>query len=131
MAKRRSRWFRNGGQPHRGWYKGIWCDSAWELAFLMWHLDHGVEIVRNTEQFEYTLYNKTLHYQPDFLVEGVYHEIKGVMDGRSKRKISQFRYPLVVIGFKEIQPYLEYAKTKYGSEYYNLLEVPPPRKTEE
>ena len=121
--KRRSRWFRNGGAPHRGWYKGIWCDSAWELAFLMWHLDHGVEIVRNTELFDYTL-NKTLHYQPDFLVNGIYHEIKGVMDGRSRRKISQFRYPLVVIGFKEIQPYLKYARDTYGKDYYRLLEKP-------
>lgn len=118
---RRSRWFRNGGQPHRGWYKNIWCDSAWELAFVMWNIDNGREIVRNTEDFPYKLYNKTMYYRPDFLVEGTYYEVKGVLDGRSKRKIDYFPYPIVKIGLKEIKPYIKYAKEKYGTRYYELL----------
>lgn len=23
-----------------GWYKGFWCDSSWELAFVMYNIDH-------------------------------------------------------------------------------------------
>ena len=121
---RQSPWFRGGGQPRRGWYRGYWCDSAWELAFLLWHLDHGREIVRNTHDFPYPFRNGLKYYRPDFLVEGEYVEIKGVMDGRSKRKIANFPYPLRVVGKREIQPFLDYAEFKYGRDYANLLEAP-------
>ena len=119
---RNSRWFKNGGNAHRGWYKRVWCDSSWELAFLMWHLDHGKDIVRNTEDFPYTLYHKTMRYRPDFIVDGVYYEIKGVLDGRSKKKLDQFKYPIKKIGLREIKPYIQYAQEKYGVRYYELLE---------
>lgn len=122
MAKKSSRWFKRGGSAHRGWYKGYWCDSSWELAFLMWHLDHGVEIVRNTGDFPYEIYGKKRFYRPDFIVNGVYHEIKGVMDGRSKRKLEQFPYPIKKIGAREIKPFLSYARSKYGENFYELLE---------
>lgn len=89
----------------------------------MWNLDHGKEIVRNTEDFPYTLYNKTLYYRPDFIVDGVYYEVKGVLDGRSKRKLDQFIYPIERIGLREIKPYIKYAKEKYGVRYYELLEA--------
>ena len=121
---RQSLWFRGGGAPKRGWYKGYWCDSSWELAFLLWHLDHGREIVRNPRDFPYPFRNGVKYYRPDFLVDGEYVEIKGVMDGRSKRKISTFHLPLRVVGKKEIQPYIDYAVFKYGSDYANLLEPP-------
>ena len=122
MAKRQSLWFRGGGEAHRGYYKGVWCDSSWELAFLMGCLDRGLEIVRNTENFPYPFRNGVKYYRPDFIVEGKYVEIKGVMDGRSKRKVTNFHFPLLIIGEKEIQPYLEYAKMKYGEDFWRLLE---------
>ena len=37
----------------KGWYKGFWCDSSWELAYVIYNLDHGIEFRRNTEKFEY------------------------------------------------------------------------------
>lgn len=116
-----SLWFRKGGKPHRGWYKNIWVDSSWELAFLIWHLDHNIEIVRNSHDFPYPFHNGVKYYRPDFIVEGRYYEIKGVMDYRSKRKIESFPYPITVIGKREIQPYLKYAETKYGKNFFNLI----------
>ncbi|MBP5459708.1 MAG: hypothetical protein J6Y62_06080 [Clostridia bacterium] len=121
---RRSLWFRGGGKPHRGYYRGIWCDSSWELAFLMWCLDKGIEIVRATDDFKYPFRNGFKYYRPDFVVEGTYVEIKGVMDGRSRRKIDNFPLPLKVIGKREIQPYLDYARSKYGEDYWRELEPP-------
>ena len=120
---RRSKWFRGGGEAHRGYWNGVWCDSSWELAFLMWCKDHEKEIVRNTEDFKYPFRNGFKYYRPDFIVDGKYVEIKGVMDGRSKRKIFSFPYPLIVIGEKDIKPYIDYAKYKYGEDYWKLMET--------
>lgn len=121
---RRSLWFRGGGSPHRGWYRNIWCDSSWELAFVIGCLEGGHEIVRCTENFKYPFRNGFKWYRPDFIVDGTYYEVKGVMDGRSKRKVESFPYPLVIIGKKEIVPYLDYAKGKYGEEFWRLMEFP-------
>ena len=33
-----------------GWYRGIWCDSSWQLAFVIYHLDHNLNIVRNKQR---------------------------------------------------------------------------------
>ena len=41
-----------------GWYKGYWCDSSYELAFLIYCLDHEIKIERNREGFEYVFENK-------------------------------------------------------------------------
>lgn len=124
MARRKSLWFRYGGKPRRGWYKGIWCDSSWELAFVMWSLDHGKEIVRVTERFSYPFRNGVRYYAPDFLVDGEYYEVKGVMDNRSKTKLANFPYPIRVVGKAEIAPFIEYATFKYGENYWELMESP-------
>lgn len=118
---RQSPWFRNGGEPHRGWYRNIWVDSSWELAFLMWHLDHGNEIVRCTKTFPYPFRNGVKYYRPDFIVNGKYYEIKGVMDSRSKKKLASFPYPIEVIGLRKIKPYLEYAEKTYGKEFFRRI----------
>lgn len=34
-----------------GWYKGHHCDSSWELAYLMYHLDNNISIERNNNKF--------------------------------------------------------------------------------
>lgn len=39
---------RGGGRGKSGWYKGFWCDSSWELAFLIYHLEHEIPISRNS-----------------------------------------------------------------------------------
>lgn len=124
MPQRRSLWFRGGGSPHRGWYRHIWCDSAWELAVVIWHQEHGHEIVRCTEDFPYPLRGKTLYYRPDFIIDGEYVEVKGVMDGRSKRKIDHFPLPIRVIKGREAAKMIDYARSRYGDDYWRLLESP-------
>ena len=121
MTQRCSPWFKKGGKPHRGWYKGFWVDSSWELAFLMWNLDHGFEIVRNSKNFPYPYRSGVKYYRPDFIVEGTYVEIKGVMDSRSKRKIDNFPYPIKVVSQRDIKLYLNYAESKYGKNFFNLI----------
>lgn len=59
-----------------GYYKGIWCDSTYELAYLIYCLDHDIDIKRCNELFEYELNGKKHTYHPDFVVEGIIIEIK-------------------------------------------------------
>ena len=35
------------GRGKKGWYKGYWCDSTWELAWVIYQLDNGKVPVRN------------------------------------------------------------------------------------
>lgn len=113
------------GVTHRGWVGSILCDSSWEMAFVAYCFDKGLEVVRNTRNFPYLYYNKTCYYRPDFLVDDgkvqTYVEIKGQMDGRSKRKLEWFPYPIKVIGKEDIKPYLSYAKTVYGEKYWDEI----------
>ena len=108
---------------HRGYYKNFWCDSGWQLALVLYCLDHNIQIVRNTKVFPYKFGRKILGYKPDFIMNGVYVQVKGLKDYRSKRKIEQFPYPLKVFGAREMKPYLKYVIQKYGKDYYKLLET--------
>jgi len=119
------KWFSKGGEAHRGWYKGYWCDSSWELAFIIWHLDHNIEITRNTKVFPYPWRRGVKYYQPDFIIGGTYYEVKGVLDYRSKRKAESFPYPLVIVGGREMKPFLEYARLMYGDDFAVRLLEPP------
>ncbi len=101
----------------RGWYKGYWCDSSWELAWVMYQLDHNVSFTRNTQGFEYQFSGTTRRFYPDFLVEGTYVEIKGRDTVMSLAKHNQFPHKLTVLHEKEIKPFIEYAKKTYGSRF--------------
>ncbi len=80
---------RGGGYGKHGWYKGYWCDSSWELAWVIYNLDHGIKFERCKEKFEYEFEGKKYHYYPDFKLEdGTYVEIKGYETPRWKTKLA-------------------------------------------
>lgn len=106
---------------HAGRYKGYWCDSSWELAFLVYHLDNNIPIKRNRKGFKYKFYKKIHKFYPDFIVNGKYVEIKGIIKRKSKAKFDQFPEELIIIGPEEIKPYLEYAKNTYGEDFYKVM----------
>jgi hypothetical protein len=111
------------GRGKKGRYKGIWCDSSWELAWVMYHLDHGVYFVRNTKKFEYHHDEKIRKWIPDFIMsDGSYVEIKGYMTEQAKAKIDSFSLPLNVINKVDIQPFLEYATNTYGKDFLKLYD---------
>ena len=35
------------GRGKKGWYKGYWCDSSWELALVIYNLEHNIKFERN------------------------------------------------------------------------------------
>jgi len=109
---------KGGGRGKSGWYKGIWCDSSWELAWVIYNLDHNIKFERNKKGFEYIFKGEKHKYYPDFkLSDDSYTEIKGWIDEKSKAKINQFKGTLNVLIKKDLKPILEYVEEKYGKDF--------------
>ena len=109
--------FRNyGGNGKSGIYKGFLCQSSWELAWLLYHLDKGDNVKRCKESFPYVYEGKEKKYYPDFIIDNVYYEIKWKRSPGFSQKLEQFPKDktLILIEGKEINPYISYAKEKYG-----------------
>lgn len=109
------------GRGKKGWYKGYFCDSSWELAFVIYCLDHNMHIERNTEKRQYTYNNKTKNYIPDFIVESKLVEIKGYKTDEWKAKLAD-NSDVTVLYEKEMKPILDYVKHNYGNGFIRLYE---------
>jgi hypothetical protein len=105
-----------------GWYKGFWCDSSYELAYLIYCLEHSIEIKRNKEGFEYEFKNKKHLFYPDFMVENRYVEIKNFESDLTDAKIYYFPHEIKVIYKKDIKPFLNYTIERYGKDFISLYE---------
>lgn len=118
---------KGSGRGKKGWYKGYWCDSSWELAWVIYNIDHNIIFKRNLDGFEYEYNNQIRKYYPDFIVNDTYYEIKGRrnfigMDNENQEKIKQFKRNLIVLYEKDIKPYLTYVIDKYGKDYVTMYE---------
>lgn len=113
---------KGGGRGKSGWYKGLWCDSSWELAYVIYNLDHNIRFERNKRGFEYIFNNKKYKYYPDFILNGEYVEIKGYLSEQVNEKIKQFPYKLNILDKDGIIFYLDYVKKKYGNDFIKLYE---------
>jgi len=112
-----------GGICKQGWYKGFYCNSSWELAYIIYCLEHNIEIKRNKIGFDYVYENKIYKYYPDFIInDNDYIEIKGYKDKKYNFKIDQFELPLEIIDKNKINPYLKYVIEKYGKHFTELYE---------
>lgn len=111
---------KRSGRGKSGWYKGIWCDSSWELAFVFWNLDHNIPIRRNTEKFEYTFQGKTYKYIPDFLIKNQLVEVKAYWNEQQVEKIKQCPKSIEIIDKTGIEQYINYVVNKHGKCYTSL-----------
>lgn len=104
---------KGSGVGKSGWYKGFHCDSTWELAFLMYHIDNGLNIRRCTEARTY-IYNGKLHrYYPDFVTDDGIVEIKGYISEQWEAKHRQ--NPDIIVLYKDdMTKYIDYAVKRYG-----------------
>ena len=105
-----------------GWYKGYWCDSSYELAYLIYNLENGIKIERNKEGFEYCYNNKKHLFYPDFIVNGEYVEIKNFRSELTDCKINNFPHEIKIYYRDTINVYLDYVKNKYGKDFIKLYE---------
>lgn len=109
--------------PKRGWYKGYWCDSGFELAFVVYNLEHNIPFTRNVEKFPYTYNKKKYKWIPDFIMkDGSYIEIKGRENAQTRAKYKDFPHPLTVMYQKDLEYIFKYVKEKYGVRFYHLYE---------
>lgn len=118
------------GRGKKGWYKGYYCDSTWELAYVIYNLEHGIPFSRNTKSFDYVFNGERKKYYPDFLLEtDEYVEVKGYYTKQFEAKIEQFPKELSLIIYDKtgIKPYLDYVINKYGKDYYTLYENAKPK----
>lgn len=121
-AKRNNGGLREGsGRGKSGWYKGFYCRSSWELAFVIYHLDHNSNIQPCKEVRTYTFEGKIRKYYPDFLLNGSVIEIKGYLTEQWKQKHSE-NPDIVLKTFKDLEVELSYVKSKYGESYLDLYE---------
>lgn len=116
---------KGSGRGKKGWYKGYYCDSTWELAYVIYNLEHNIHFKRNTKAFDYSFNGENKKYYPDFLLEtGQYVEIKGYYTKQFSAKVKQFPkyFSLLIYDKSEIKPYLDYVINKYGKDFHNLYE---------
>src|SRR5258708_639911 len=67
-ARRRQlgRYRERSGRGKKGRYKGYWCDSSYELAFVLYALDEGLWFERNWTSFPYAFQGHSRTWIPDF-----------------------------------------------------------------
>jgi hypothetical protein len=111
-----------GGRGKKGRYKGIWCDSSWELAWVIYHLDHNIKFERNQERFYYEWEGETHYYIPDFRINEEFIEVKGYMTEQARAKRDQFPRKLTILNKKEMRPIFDYVISKYGNNFISKYE---------
>lgn len=113
--------FREGtGKSKTGYYKGIYCGSTYELIWIIYRLDHGLEVKR----FEGYIEENGKKYFPDFFVDGKIIEIKGWwgidVDLKTRMAIDA-GYEIEVKYKKDLQKEFEWVKQKY--QYKDVFEL--------
>lgn len=109
------------GRGHKGWYKGYYCDSTYELVYIIYNLDHGIIFSRCNLVYKYN-YNGIEHnYHPDFILEdGSLVEIKGFKTDQVIAKIDSVKdRPIKVLYEKDLKYAFDYIKNNY---HYKKLE---------
>ena len=114
---------RGSGRGKKGWYRGHWCDSTYELVFVVYALDHEIAFERNLEVLPYEFAGRVQRWIPDSrLVDGTYVEIKGYVSPQARAKFEFFYRPLLVLARADLQDMFEYVSRTYGRNLVNLYE---------
>lgn len=108
------------GRSKSGNYRGIYCASTYELTYVIYCLDHNIEISR-FDGFILTENNKK-HY-PDFIVNGEVIEIKGHVFNEMRfaencRAVESHGYVHKILYKSDLSPYFDYVCGKYNVSVY-------------
>ena len=116
--------YRKGsGRSKHGWYKGFYCDSTYELAYLIYCLDHNIDIKRSTDVFEYSIDGMIHQYHPDFEVNGELIEIKGYHNELVDIKSLSVDRPIKILYEKDLKVCFEYILNTYGKYKEHIKEL--------
>ena len=108
---------RKSGRGKKGYYKGFYCASTYELAYVIYCLDHNIQIERCKEYFEYEYQGQKHRYYPDFVVNDEIVEIKGFWNGRVNAKrdavlLQNRKYKILFP--KDMDFIFKYIEERYG-----------------
>jgi hypothetical protein len=117
--------YRKGsGRGKSGKYKGYWCDSTYELVWVIYHIDHGIKFERNEQKFKYKHKGKSKTYLPDFTKNGILYEVKGYKDDLTDLKLKSVNKPIRILYKEDIQHMFDYVHDKYNTRHlYNLYDT--------
>lgn len=108
---------RGSGTGKHGYYKGYYCDSSYELAYVIYNIDHNIPFIRNKNAYPYINSNDELcNYYPDFIEDNkVMVEIKGYLSLDVYRKIAAVHdYPVKLFMCDDIKHMIKYVKDTYN-----------------
>lgn len=115
------------GRSKSGYYRGIYCGSTYELAWVIYQLDHNIPFTRFPGYIEFN--NKK--YYPDFLQNGSIIEIKGYEQQQSvdeKNVVAQKNgYNVFVLRKEDLKREFEYVKSTYTSKFETLYDEYKPK----
>lgn len=108
--------YREGsGRSKFGYYKGIYCGSTYELAWVIYRLDHGLSVKRFDGHLICKLTGQK--YVPDFIDGNLIIEIKGYEPQDKvevKTKIAEsYGYEVVVLRKDDLKKEFEWVKNNY------------------
>ena len=108
----------NSGKSKCGYYKGIYCGSTYELAFLVYCLDNNIKIERNLDYFIYEYENKKHKYYPDFKINGKYYiEIKGIHTEIVDVKLKCVKAQIKILFKKDLKVCFDHLVENYNLKY--------------
>ena len=107
----------SSGRSKSGYYKGIYCGSTYELAWVIYRLDHALSVTR----FDgFILYNGNKKYFPDFVENYHIYEMKGwtctkdsnILAAKCKAAIDK-GYTIDVLFKHDLTVEFEWCKSQY------------------
>ncbi|MEA1911840.1 MAG: hypothetical protein U9N32_09240, partial [Spirochaetota bacterium] len=104
------------GRGKKGWYKGYFCDSTYELAYVIYNIDNNVEFERSKIVIPYSYKNKKHNYHPDFENSSTLIEVKGYHTEQVDAKIKATKeagYNLQMLYKDDLKYAFDYVKDNY------------------
>lgn len=104
------------GRGKKGYYKGYYCASTYELVWIIYNLDHNIQFKRCNRVYNYFYKNKMHKYYPDFeLSDGSLIEIKGYYSEVVSFKTAAVTdRKITVLYEKDLEEMFKYVKTAYS-----------------
>jgi hypothetical protein len=123
--KKNSGGLRHGsGRGKKGWYKGYYCDSTYELAYVIYNIDNNINFKRSEIVIPYSYKNKNHNYHPDFENGSTLIEVKGYHTEQVDAKIKATKeagYNLQMLYKDDLKYAFDFVKDNY--EYKNIEDL--------
>lgn len=104
------------GRGKKGWYKGFFCDSTYELVYIIYNLDNNITFKRCDRVYSYLKDDEVHNYHPDFeLADGTIIEIKGYHTALVDIKTNSVKdRPIIVLYESDLKYAFDWVKAHYN-----------------